>query len=127
MRKRKVVALIMTLMMVLSIFGGSTSAVFAEGGNGSDTAGFLKSASITSSMSNASDAYQLVPEFSPDVHDYDIIMTDSKVSAYVWATLADSASDGKITAKWNYYTNNRAMSSTITSGKTTGTSISNLQ
>lgn len=127
MRKRKVVALIMTLMMVLSIFGGSTSAVFAEGGDNSDTAGFLKSASITSTMSNASDAYKLEPEFSPDVHDYDIIMTDSKVSAYVWATLADSASDGKITAKWNYYTNNSAMSSTITSGKTTGTYISNLQ
>ena len=32
MKKRKGVALIMTLMMVLSIFGGSTSAVFAEGG-----------------------------------------------------------------------------------------------
>lgn len=127
MRKRKVVALIMTLMMVLSIFGGSTSAVFAEGGNGSDTAGFLKSASITSSMSNASDAYQLVPEFSPDVHDYDIIMTDSKVSAYVWATLADSASDGKITAKWNMYNNNREMTSAITSGKTSGSYLMNLQ
>ena len=47
MKKRKGVALIMTLMMVLSIFGGSTSAVFAEGGDSSDTAGFHKSASIT--------------------------------------------------------------------------------
>ena len=127
MKKRKVVALIMTLMMVLSIFGGSTSAVFAEGGDSSDSAGFLKTVSITSASSAGSDAYKLEPEFSPDVHEYDIIMTDSKVSTYVWATLADSASDGKITAKWNYYTNNRAMSSTITSGKTTGTSISNLQ
>ena len=106
----------MTLMIVLSIFCGSTSAVFAEGGDSSDTAGFLKSASITSTMSNASDAYKLEPEFSPDVHDYDIIMTDSKVSAYVWATLADSASDGKITAKWNMYNNNRERTSGITSG-----------
>lgn len=127
MKKRKGVALIMTLMMVLSIFGGSTSAVFAEGGDSGDTAGFLKSASITSTMSNASDAYKLEPEFSPDVHDYDIIMTDSKVSAYVWATLADSASDGKITAKWNMYNNNRERTSGITSGKTSGTYLTNLQ
>ena len=127
MKKRKGVALIMTLMMVLSLFGGSTSAVFAEGGDSSDTAGFLKSASITSTMSNASDAYKLEPEFSPDVHDYDIIMTDSKVSAYVWATLADSASDGKITAKWNMYNNNRERTSGITSGKTSGTYLTNLQ
>ena len=127
MKKRKGVALIMTLMMVLSIFCGSTSAVFAEGGDSSDTAGFLKSASITSTMSNASDAYKLEPEFSPDVHDYDIIMTDSKVSAYVWATLADSASDGKITAKWNMYNNNRERTSGITSGKTSGTYLTNLQ
>lgn len=127
MRKRKVVALIMTLMMVLSIFGGSTSAVFAEGGDSNDTAGFLKSANITSSMSNASDAYKLEPEFSPDVHDYDIIMTDSQVTAYVWATLADSASDGKITAKWNMYSNNRERTSVITSGKTSGTYLTYLQ
>ena len=127
MKKRKGVALIMTLMMVLSLFGGSTSAVFAEGGDSGDTAGFLKSASITSTMSNASDAYKLEPEFSPDVHDYDIIMTDSKVSAYVWATLADSASDGKITAKWNMYNNNRERTSGITSGKTSGTYLTNLQ
>ena len=127
MKKRKGVALIMTLMMVLSLFGGSTSAVFAEGGDSGDTAGFLKSASITSTMSNASDAYKLEPEFSPDVHDYDIIMTDSKVSAYVWATLADSASEGKITAKWNMYNNNRERTSGITSGKTSGTYLTNLQ
>lgn len=127
MKKRKVVALIMTLMMVVSIFGGSTSAVFAEGGDGSDTAGFLKAASITSTMNNASDAYKLEPEFSPDVHDYDVIMTDSKVSTYVWATLADSASDGKITAKWNMYNNNRERTSGITSGKTSGTYLTNLQ
>ena len=37
MKKRKAVALIMSLMMVLSIFGGSTSAVFAAGGD-SDSA-----------------------------------------------------------------------------------------
>ena len=127
MRKRKVVAMIMTLMMVLSIFGGSTSAVFAEGGDSSDTAGFLKAASITSTMNNATDAYKLEPEFSPDVHDYDVIMTDSKVSTYIWATLADSASDGKITAKWNMYNNNRERTSGITSGKTSGTYLTNLQ
>ncbi len=37
MKKRNAVALIMSLMMVLSIFGGSTSAVFAAGGD-SDSA-----------------------------------------------------------------------------------------
>lgn len=129
MKKRKVIALIMTLMMVFSIFGGSTSAVFAEGEGGGDSSasGLLSEVALRSGSAATSDAYKLEPEFSPDVHDYDIIMTDSKVSTYVWATLAESASGGKITAKWSYYTNNRETSTTVTSGNSTGKSLSNLQ
>lgn len=129
MKRRKVIALIMTLMMVMSIFGGSTSAVFAEGDGGTQTssAGYLSAFSMKASSSGSAAAYELEPAFSPDVHEYDVIVPDSSSSNYIFATLSDAAAGGKITAKWKNCNNESDRTSTITSGSSYGTYLAYLQ
>lgn len=85
---------------------------------------YFSALKFTAGTSKTAAEFELRPAFSPEVKEYTLIVPDSKTTVVVWATLAENQT-GKIKAVYNS-TSNASKTVSITSGKTTGTSLSSV-
>ncbi len=85
---------------------------------------YFSTLKFTAGTSKTAAEFELQPAFSPEVKEYTLIVPDSKTTVAVWATLAENQ-NGKIKAVYNS-TSNASKTVSVTSGKTTGTSLSSV-
>ena len=83
---------------------------------------YLSALKFTAGTSKTAAEYEIQPAFDPGVKEYTLIVPDSKTTVAVWATLAENQT-GAIKAVYKN-TSNTSKTVTVTSGKSTGASLS---
>lgn len=110
-----------TATVTVTTASGKTAECAVTVEDAAETVG-LSVLKFASSSSASAAAYAMTPAFDPAVTEYTVVVPDSTASVYVWATLSEGGSG---TIKANYKnTSNADKSVTLTSGKSTGTSLS---
>lgn len=74
-----------------------------------------------SSTKSKAQMFQLSPAFDPAVKEYTLLVPDSTGAVYAWATRGeDLTKNAKITAAWTDMSNGKTLTTTITSGSSSG-------